>query len=66
VPAETHVEQGPLDRNAIFEIVRTHWSTSGADGPWYRRMSTWTVPWPRTGVASTFHDQHDGHMGLGG
>jgi len=22
VPAETHVEQGPLDRNAIFEIVR--------------------------------------------
>ena len=22
MPAETHVEQGPLDRNAIFEIVR--------------------------------------------
>jgi acyl carrier protein len=22
VPAETHVEQGPLDRSAIFEIVR--------------------------------------------
>jgi acyl carrier protein len=22
VPAETHVEQGPLDRNAVFEIVR--------------------------------------------
>jgi len=22
VPAETHVEQGPLDRNTIFEIVR--------------------------------------------
>jgi acyl carrier protein len=22
VPAETHVERGPLDRNAIFEIVR--------------------------------------------
>jgi acyl carrier protein len=22
VPAETHVEQGPLDRNAIFEVVR--------------------------------------------
>ena len=22
VPAETHVEQGPLDRNEIFEIVR--------------------------------------------
>ncbi len=22
VPAETHVEQSPLDRNAIFEIVR--------------------------------------------
>jgi acyl carrier protein len=22
VPAETHVEQGPLDRDAIFEIVR--------------------------------------------
>jgi acyl carrier protein len=22
VPAETHVEQAPLDRNAIFEIVR--------------------------------------------
>ena len=22
VPAETHVEQGPLDRKAIFEIVR--------------------------------------------
>ncbi len=22
VPAETHVEHGPLDRNAIFEIVR--------------------------------------------
>jgi acyl carrier protein len=22
LPAETHVDQGPLDRNAIFEIVR--------------------------------------------
>ena len=22
MPAETHVEQGPLDRNAVFEIVR--------------------------------------------
>jgi acyl carrier protein len=22
VPAETHVEQGPLDRNGVFEIVR--------------------------------------------
>ena len=22
MPAETHVEQGPLDRNTIFEIVR--------------------------------------------
>ncbi len=24
MPAETHVEQGPLDRNAVFEIVRDH------------------------------------------
>jgi acyl carrier protein len=22
VPAETHVEQGPLDRNAVFELIR--------------------------------------------
>ena len=22
MPAETHVEQGPLDRNTVFEIVR--------------------------------------------
>jgi acyl carrier protein len=22
VPAETHVEQGPLDRRAVFEIIR--------------------------------------------
>jgi len=24
VPAETHVEQGPLDRNAVLEIVRAN------------------------------------------
>jgi acyl carrier protein len=24
VPAETHVEQGPLDRNGVFEIVRAN------------------------------------------
>ena len=24
MPAETHVEQGPLDRNAVFEIVRAN------------------------------------------
>jgi acyl carrier protein len=22
VPAETHVEQGPLDRNSVFELIR--------------------------------------------
>ena len=22
MPAETHVEQGPLDRNAVFELIR--------------------------------------------
>ncbi len=22
MPAETHVEQGPMDRNAVFELVR--------------------------------------------
>jgi acyl carrier protein len=24
MPAETHVEQGPLDRNGVFEIVRAN------------------------------------------
>ncbi|MGH9187417.1 MAG: acyl carrier protein [Acidimicrobiales bacterium] len=24
MPAETHVEQGPLDRKAVFELIRDH------------------------------------------
>jgi acyl carrier protein len=41
VPAETHVERGPLDRQAIFEIVRDRLADILEIEP-----SGMPIPWP--------------------